>query len=524
MGRFRDVFQGPAVRQLFFLFSIGVGYATLLLLEPHRNLWFDELVTYYITKAPSWTQLFDLVHRFDLNPMPMDFALRRLSIAIFGDNEIAVRAPSVLAFYITSVMLFLYVRRKVGSGYATLAVLVLWYSPLFRYATEARPYALLCMFFSSLLLFWDTASSAERPTSALWGVAASNLGLMNVHGFAPLSLLPFLVAEAWRFRTRRKPDYALWAALLLPSLTFLLYLTVARLHSPAIFPPKFQAALRKIPIFFLHVFQDMGSGMFAALFAAILAPTIGFSRRISVDKRLAGIRVTDVVIIVTLILNPILLIIALIPTHGAFWDRYCITTTTAIYGALVICVACRLRLDQLAGYTAALVLACVLVTEQVVLPALHRPAIRTAEVVAQIEPSLPLVTASGLTFLEMDHYEGANLVSRLYYLTGRSAAIQYAHATLFEDLAPLEELKKYFPIHANVEDYWRFTKLHHQFLVLGTYDYPEDWLLRKLEADGARLVPIGFYDIPYKDHTLYKVVLPDSTLKEPMSPDPVKRP
>src|SRR6516164_9276208 len=144
-GRFQGVFQEPAVLQLFFLFSIGAAYATLLLLEPHRNLWFDELLTYYITKAPSWKQLFELVYRFDLNPMPVDYVLRRLSIAIFGDNEIAVRAPSILAFYITSVMLFLYVRRKVGSGYATLAVLVLWYSPLFRYATEARPYALSCM-------------------------------------------------------------------------------------------------------------------------------------------------------------------------------------------------------------------------------------------------------------------------------------------------------------------------------------------------------------------------------------------
>src|SRR5215469_9049373 len=308
-GRFWDVFQGPAVRQLFFLFSIGVAYAALLLLEPHRNLWFNELFTYYITKAPSWTQLFDLAHRFDLNPMPMDYVLRRLSIAIFGDSEIAVRAPSILAFYIASVMLFQYTRRKVGSGYATFAVLVLWYSPSFRYATEARPYALLCMFFSSLLLFWDIASSAERPTSALWGVAASNLGLMNIHAFGPLSLLPFLVAEAWRFRARRKPDYALWAALLLPSLTFLLYLTVARLHSPAIFPPKFQAGLRKIPIFFLHVFQDMGSGMFAALLAAVLAPTVSFTRRMTANKELRGIRMTDAVIIVILILNPILLIL-----------------------------------------------------------------------------------------------------------------------------------------------------------------------------------------------------------------------
>jgi hypothetical protein len=64
-----------------------------------------------------------------------------------------------------------------------------------------------------------------------------------------------------------------------------------------------------------------------------------------------------------------------------------------------------------------------------------------------IQSDLPLIAASGLTFLEMDHYAGSNTTSRLYYLTDREFAINIAHATIFEGFA---NLKRYFPIRANV--------------------------------------------------------------------------
>jgi hypothetical protein len=510
-----DIFHSSTARTIAVLLTISIGYGLLVSLEPHRALWFDELITYYIAKAPTLAGLIDLAHRFDLNPLPMDYVLTRLSITFFGDSPMAVRLPSVVAFYIASVMVFLYVRRKAGDGFATFSVIMLWYSPVFRYATEARPYAFLGMFFASLLLFWDIATTAERRAVALWGVAASNAGLMLVHAFAPLSLLPFLVAEVWRYRSRRKPDYALWAALLLPALLVVLYLPAARVYSPVIFPTKFQASPRKIPIFFLHVFGEMGSGMFAALLAAILAPAaIGRAQGSIVAKKSAALQMTDVAMIVILVLNPVLLILVLMPRHGPFWDRYCLATTIGIYIAVAICVAHRLRFDKLAGYCAAAVLASVLTTEQVILPKLHRGDTQTAGVLTQVDPELPIVAASGLTFLEMDHNEDTNLVSRIYYLRDRSAAVQYAHATLFEDLTPFDLLKRYFPIRANVDQYSSFTRRYRQFLVLGTYDYPEDWLLRKLAADGAKLVPIGYYDIPYKDHTIYRVTLPGTTLGE----------
>jgi hypothetical protein len=99
--------------------------------------------------------------------------------------------------------------------------------------------------------------------------------------------------------------------------------------------------------------------------------------------------------------------------------------------------------------------------------------------------SLPIVDASGLTFVEMNYHEPAQILARTWYLTGGEFAVQYAHATIFESM-PLEKQLFHFP--ANVDSYQHFTLDHKHFYVVGSIEYPEEWLLRKLVADGATLI------------------------------------
>jgi len=120
----------------------------------------------------------------------------------------------------------------------------------------------------------------------------------------------------------------------------------------------------------------------------------------------------------------------------------------------------------------------------------------------ELDPRLPLVDASGLTFLEMNKREDATLLSRVFYLTDRDAAIKYAHATIFEGT---EKLRDYWPIVGNVEPYCDFVRQNAHFFVLGTPDYPEDWLIPKLIDDGAELKFVGEVGGSYKDHTLFEV-------------------
>jgi hypothetical protein len=88
------------------------------------------------------------------------------------------------------------------------------------------------------------------------------------------------------------------------------------------------------------------------------------------------------------------------------------------------------------------------------------------------------------------------------------AAARYAHSNMFEVFEPPDRMKPWFPISANVDQYNHFVSQHNQFLVFGTEDYPEDWLLPKLQADGAQLSELGDYPGPYKDSMLYLVTMP----------------
>ena len=80
-------------------------------------------------------------------------------------------------------------------------------------------------------------------------------------------------------------------------------------------------------------------------------------------------------------------------------------------------------------------------------------------------------------------------------VTPAQAAITYAHATLFEGEA---EVSRTFHFRGQVEGLRSFEASHGKFLVLGTLDSPEDWLLRELQAEGAHLRYMGNYDTSYK--------------------------
>ena len=95
--------------------------------------------------------------------------------------------------------------------------------------------------------------------------------------------------------------------------------------------------------------------------------------------------------------------------------------------------------------------------------------------------------------------------------------MQYAGATIFESLP---EVKKQFPIRGNVEPYVQFVKEHPHFLVLGTPNYPEDWLIPKLLDDGADLKFKGeLRQSSYKDSMIFEVKLRDENMVQAVPRD-----
>jgi hypothetical protein len=267
----------------------------------------------------------------------------------------------------------------------------------------------------------------------------------------------------------------------------------------AYYPFAFQASPLKVASFYWNTFR----GVFWCLCAACVTGLI--AARGQPVEMYPKWRKPEVALFAMLASVPILLDLAMMLDRAPFWGRYCITSAVALYFIASLILALLMRRIPKAGHVAVVSATLLLIAQKIVLPACNEivhPAPVNVAALARVRPDLPIVAASGLTFVEMGQFERPALCARLFYLRNRSAAIRFAHATIFEDLA---EFQKEFKLPGNVESYSRFVQDHLDFLVFGTFNYPEDWLLRKLSADGAQIVPIREFDTPYKDKMLFEI-------------------
>lgn len=479
-----------------------VFYFVMTALGSMRQLWHDELFTYYIARSPSMSRFWEAI-RLDLNP-PLSYLAVRASLALFGDGAYAARLPSILAFLAASLCFYRFVSRRLRPVYGMLAMLVFWSTPFLYYATEARPYAFIFAFFGMAMLAWQRATEPARPWGAVVLLGLAICGMMLSHFFALFYLAPFCLAELLRVYRSRKVDWPMWAALLLPCLIVLIYLPViSRYREVVLVPPSFEASPIKMLGFVYRSLEPESLALLIAICAGVLAAV----RR---NRARPLLNQVELVFTAGLFVIPVLVTVSLMRSHGAAFARY-IGPTVFAWGLLVaFFLAIETNLSRVAAAVACCALLLYLAGLNIVAPfrtawRASRATIAAAPPIQQVRPDLPLVAASGLTFLEMDKYSDPSTVARLHYLTDRDLAIRYAHATLFEGFPAL---KRYFPIRAAVDPYPQFVAEHPRFLVLGTVDYPEDWLLRELLDIHASLQYLGQVPGPYKDHDLFVVTMP----------------
>jgi hypothetical protein len=208
-----------------------------------------------------------------------------------------------------------------------------------------------------------------------------------------------------------------------------------------------------------------------------------------------------------LCLSPILLNLFLMYRKTTFYNRYCLATQVAILVALAILLPYRMRLRRWAAYAGSLVLLVFLLKTQV-WHMLRYPPPRNAAFLRSVYPGLPLVIGEGQVFIEMNRYENADLLSRVYFLKDPQASMHFTHTNLFQDFAPPDVMRDAgFPITANIEPYANFVGQHKQFLLLSG---STKWIFLKLHSIGASISVVGDYagSMPYLDTTLYLVTMP----------------
>jgi hypothetical protein len=206
---------------------------------------------------------------------------------------------------------------------------------------------------------------------------------------------------------------------------------------------------------------------------------------------------TVTIVLLGMLLAPAALILYSIHTHAAFFPRYGFMGDIALALLLPMGTAWMTQSRKPVALLALAIMAAGNVREAQYAAAGLRPSTwrmpvdgptdfpaEMSAVGGELPSKLPIVVTSGLGFVEMNHRESQEFLRRTYFLLDPEAAATYAHATIFNGM---EEEKRSFGFSGNVDGYTTFVAAHPCFLAFGSYSYPEDWVLRKLEADGATL-------------------------------------
>ena len=97
---------------------------------------------------------------------PLFYAITRASFWLFGVNNLSIRLPEMLAFWMASACLYVYVRRATSALAGLVAATLPLVTTAFQYSYEARPYALVIGFGALALLAWQSVALGRRR--AIW--------------------------------------------------------------------------------------------------------------------------------------------------------------------------------------------------------------------------------------------------------------------------------------------------------------------------------------------------------------------
>jgi uncharacterized membrane protein len=146
------------------LLGVTLGALALRLAVP-RGIWLDEAISIHQAHL-SFHDLFENLQYGDRHP-PLHHVVLWLTVKAFGDGELAVRLPSIIAGTLAIPALYLlgrelYDRRTglVAATFGAASPLLIWYSQ------EARMYAFVELF--GLLALWTQLRAIRNPSMGNW--------------------------------------------------------------------------------------------------------------------------------------------------------------------------------------------------------------------------------------------------------------------------------------------------------------------------------------------------------------------
>jgi hypothetical protein len=191
---------------LYFLGAGGIAYS--------KPFWYDELYSWHIAQLPNFSDIWNPYAAGDPHP-PLFYIFIRFFQWSFGERELATRLPSILGLWLGMLLLFLFIKRRYGSLVACQGILFLALTPCYKYAFEARPYALIIACCCLGLFCWQLATEHICRKWALFGLGFSlGVGLF-LHFYAVLLFVPLGIGELSRSFRSKSIDWPIWIAMAL---------------------------------------------------------------------------------------------------------------------------------------------------------------------------------------------------------------------------------------------------------------------------------------------------------------------
>jgi dolichyl-phosphate-mannose-protein mannosyltransferase len=474
LARVGRAFESFASSPLHVIFGFSVIYFVPTVWNAaHKLIWDDEFFTLYISCAPGWHEIIRALSTGADQHPPTFYFLTHLFLKAFGTTHVTLRLPEILGFWAMCVLLYVFVKRLLGRGaWGVLAMLLpCAFGGMYRYADEARGYALLLAFSTLALLSWTRAVEDSRRRLFLPLLACGLAAAVASHYYAVLVALALGLAELVRTFARRKVDWPIWLAFTATIVPLIIFLPVIR--SSQKYSGHFWAHPQWRMVLAFHP-------RMMEYFPNVLIGTIAFSLWL-MSRRFWTRDEEEVRPRLSLPIIAALISFSLIPCFGvmlaktithAYVDRY------AIAGAIGACILCTCLLHRLSDKRGLVVLVSVALSLGSYGLGASLRAIDNSGTLADLRADRrfltrkagdrPLVVDEVTVFHRLSFYGAPAFANRLAYIADADASTKYlGHDTIDRGLLAL---RPWFPI--NVVPASNYVRMHSSFLVFG---YVGDW-------------------------------------------------
>lgn len=188
------------------LLGLYLTLYTAIVLLPHLDLpllsydeaWYASIARTMVENGHLWQQEFNGSAFYD-HP-PLGLWLMALSLSLFGESEVSVRLPSIIAGLVALISLFVFTKSKTGPWVALIPPLMLssslWF--ILRVRSGNLDIILLSLFILTLLSFERLIHKPQSPSKILiaGALVASLLLTKTLVGIGILPALFFLILTA----------------------------------------------------------------------------------------------------------------------------------------------------------------------------------------------------------------------------------------------------------------------------------------------------------------------------------------